>query len=557
MSRVSLIAFSDEITLDILQNIDSYSYAQRLRSLDYLRSLWTKLISIRNDIRGVYLFNEDQLIFYQTTTNHVVRSNYAMDKFIARLEAAEAMSAYGTANHRLTVSTQPDFLLSGDKNDPFHDPYENFCINIIREVKTFSPNKRIGHILLVTPVSTLEETLAEFNGSNFFYLLFDKCGTVMFSGRDSNLGQELKTLAPEIYSALDGPTGVFNGYFDGIKSLIMYRKSSYSGVTLLTATPLRYIYRSTLFFIGILIAIYAVVTSIVITLTGKFTKIILDPIHVLSIAMVNFSKETIKDQLPVDSEDEAGRLTAAFNTMKKTIDELIIAEYENTIKLRTMQLRQKEAQFENLRGQINPHFLYNTLDNIRIKAALNGDNETAEMIMLLVEFFRGNMEAAAHLTPIAHEIKLIRIYLTLMHYRYPNLESVFEIEEDLLSIKIPGFILQPIVENSLLHGLKSVNYMGKITISLTRDVSQNNIILIKISDNGIGLNEKSRKKITGILSETDTVYSDEYIGISNVQQRLRMFYPGECGLFFEDNPGGGLTVIIKIKEQVDNSIIMG
>jgi hypothetical protein len=83
LSRVSLIAFSDDVTLDILQHIDSYTYAQRLKSLDYLKSLWTKLISVRNDITGVNLFNDEELIFYHTTTNHVTRNYYPIMNIFA------------------------------------------------------------------------------------------------------------------------------------------------------------------------------------------------------------------------------------------------------------------------------------------------------------------------------------------------------------------------------------------------------------------------------------------------------------------------------------------
>jgi sensor histidine kinase YesM len=276
--------------------------------------------------------------------------------------------------------------------------------------------------------------------------------------------------------------------------------------------------------------------------------------------MENFTIENTGQQLPVTSEDEAGRLTEAFNAMSKTIHELIITEYENTIKLKTMQLRQKEAQLENLRNQINPHFLYNTLDNIRIKAALGGDKETAEMIMLLVEFFRGNMEVTT-LTPIAHEIKLIRIYLALMRYRYPDLEAVFEIDEDLQSIEMPGFILQPIVENSLLHGLKSVNYRGRIIISLAADKAREDLLILTVADNGKGLDTEARRNLAGILngSETNKESGDMHIGILNVQQRLRMFYSEGCGLFFQDNPEGGVRVVIKIKKNalpISDSIML-
>ncbi|MDR0761161.1 MAG: hypothetical protein LBF74_13805, partial [Treponema sp.] len=103
------------------------------------------------------------------------------------------------------------------------------------------------------------------------------------------------------------------------------------------------------------------------------------------------------------------------------------------------------------------------------------------------------------------------------------------------------------------HGLKSVNYRGKIGISLSRDYLRKDIILIKISDNGKGLDENTRRRIAGMLRETepDTMSGGGHIGISNVEHRLRIFYSEGCGLFFEDNPEGGLTVTIKLKEQPD------
>jgi hypothetical protein len=121
-------------------------------------------------------------------------------------------------------------------------------------VRTFSPNKRIDHILLVAPVSAFRETLGEFSGSNFSYLLFDREGTVIFSEEASKLGQKLEVLDPKIYEALGDRAGRFNGYFDGEKYLIACRKSPHSDVSLLTAMPLRYVYQSTYFFISILTA---------------------------------------------------------------------------------------------------------------------------------------------------------------------------------------------------------------------------------------------------------------------------------------------------------------
>jgi sensor histidine kinase YesM len=476
-----------------------------------------------------------------------------MGEFIERLRLIEAQPVSGRANHRMVFATQPGFLLTGRIDDPFMDPFENHCIGIIREIRTFSPNRRIGHILLTAPVSALRETLSEFSEAHFFCLLLDKNGTIMFSEDALDLGQgfsgwgDLQTLPPRI----------FNGDYKGEKSIIARMNSSYSGVTLLTVAPLKYLYRNTLFFSGILAVIFAAATAVVLILTGKFSRNIINPIHCLSEAMAGFSRENIAEELPVGSEDEVGQLTAAFNTMKKTINDLIFTEYENKIKLRTLQLQQKEAQLNNLQGQINPHFLYNTLDNIRVKAALNGDSEVAEMIMLLVDLFRENMGTSTHMVPISKEIHLIRVYLALMQYRYPNLQTEFRIEEELEEVEMPSFILQPIVENSLLHGLKSVNYKGKIIISLSRDPDMPELALIKIFDNGAGFNEKSRRQVEKLLKGIDGNVTHSHIGIANVQERLRLYYSDSCGLFFEENSDGGVTAVIKIREMADNWGFLG
>jgi sensor histidine kinase YesM len=116
-------------------------------------------------------------------------------------------------------------------------------------------------------------------------------------------------------------------------------------------------------------------------------------------------------------------------------------------------------------------------------------------------------------------------------------------------MKMPSFILQPIVENSLLHGLKSLNYSGKIIVSLYRD--KDDIILLSVSDNGIGFDELSWKRIKAMLEapDIDSGQSDHHIGIINVVQRLRMFYGNQGGLSYHENIKGGVTAIIKMGER--------
>jgi sensor histidine kinase YesM len=281
-------------------------------------------------------------------------------------------------------------------------------------------------------------------------------------------------------------------------------------------------------------------------LTRKYTNNAVRPILLLSETMSKFSRDNICPPLPVDSEDEAGVLTESFNSMISTIKDLIFLEYEKTIEIKNIQLKQKETQLRFLFSQINPHFLYNTLDNIRIRAALAGNQDVADMIMLLVDFFRSNMETSVQFVPIEKELNLIKVYLDLVHFRYPNLQIEFNIDKTLLAVEMPSFILQPIVENSLLHGLRNRNYKGRITISLYEDTGKT--VVLAVADNGAGLDKASRERIEKILAadNIDDVQSEHHIGIINVVQRLRMFYAGDCILSYKDNPDGGLTAIMKI-----------
>jgi sensor histidine kinase YesM len=304
----------------------------------------------------------------------------------------------------------------------------------------------------------------------------------------------------------------------------------------------------------IFVPLFTAAIFTVIILTRKYTNNAVRPILLLSETMAQFSKDNICPPLPVESEDEAGILTESFNSMITTIKDLIFLEYEKTIEIKNIQLKQKETQLRFLFSQINPHFLYNTLDNIRIRAALAGNQDVADMIMLLVDFFRSNLETSVQFVSIEKELNLIRVYLELVRFRYPDLQIEFNVDKTLLEVEMPSFVLQPIVENSLLHGLKSRNYRGNITISLYEDTGDT--VILAVSDNGIGLDEPSRKRIEKMLEadDIDTAQSERHIGIINVAQRLRMFYDGDCVLSYRDNPDGGVTAIMKIPRNNNQNL---
>lgn len=128
----------------------------------------------------------------------------------------------------------------------------------------------------------------------------------------------------------------------------------------------------------------------------------------------------------------------------------------------------KKMSMLYLKSQVNPHFLYNTLDTIRIQAQLDGDKKVADLLMKLADFFRLSVKVDRQMVTLDDELQLLEAYMDLMCYRYPKLNCRYDIDPDLGDAEVPNFILQPMVENALLHGLKNKGYIGEITIHISR-----------------------------------------------------------------------------------------
>ena len=279
----------------------------------------------------------------------------------------------------------------------------------------------------------------------------------------------------------------------------------------------------------------------------------LHPLRDLSDAMEHFSESKIYIRYPIIKNDEIGQLTMSFNCMMNEIETLIEKEYKNKEKIHQYEISQQKISMLYLKNQINPHFLYNTLDMIRTKAYLNDDTEVSEMIMQLVEFYRLNVKADSQIVSIKHEIELLQKYMNIMMYRYPQLKFECRIEDEVLNIDIPNFLLQPLVENSLLHGLKNVRYVGKIQVYISRDIEDVNKIIIRIEDNGIGMSEEKieelNAKLEKITRNTEERAMDR-IGIENIQKRLRVYYSDCGGIVYKNNKDGGISVFVTLLAQI-------
>lgn len=205
------------------------------------------------------------------------------------------------------------------------------------------------------------------------------------------------------------------------------------------------------------------------------------------------------------------------------------------------ELTEQKMSMLYLKSQVNPHFLYNTLDTIRIQAQLNGDKEVASLLMRLVDFFRLSVKVDRQMVTLDDELELLEAYMELMCYRYPTLRCEYDIDPDLGGVLVPNFILQPIVENSLLHGLKNRGYHGEVRIEAAR-VGEN--MELRIRDSGSGFEAGKKEVIDRMLLHYDrqeAKMEGNSIGILNVQKRIKLLCGREYGLHYTENKGGGVT----------------
>ena len=206
------------------------------------------------------------------------------------------------------------------------------------------------------------------------------------------------------------------------------------------------------------------------------------------------------------------------------------------------ELTEQKMSMLYLKSQVNPHFLYNTLDTIRIQAQLNGDKKVADLLMRLVDFFRLSVKVDRQTVALDDELELLEAYMELMCYRYPELNCEYDIDPDLGGVQVPNFILQPIVENSLLHGLKNKGYRGTVRIS-AKDTADGKMEIL-IFDTGSGFAKGKKAEIDQMLltyAKHSAKLEGNSIGILNVQKRIKLLCGREYGLTYTENPTGGVT----------------
>ena len=244
--------------------------------------------------------------------------------------------------------------------------------------------------------------------------------------------------------------------------------------------------------------------------------------------------------------DEQAILDEAFGDMIERLKILVDDVYNSKIKEKELEFLIKELELNALQQQINPHFLYNVLESIFWIADMNGHEQISEMISELGSFFKTSISGKDEFIPISMEIENVKSYINLQKIMCDNnFEVKWAIDDEILNYKTVKLILQPIIENSIIHGLYNKDKDGLITIKCNK---YNNTIIFDICDNGCGIKEETLQEITYYINSKDDDVKKS-VGLKNVNKRIKLYFGDDYGISIlsKVNEGTCMKIVIPIK----------
>lgn len=487
-------------------------------------NLVTEMLAVKNHIGFFGLFPENGARPYLSTRrNDIVSQNTEEVKGLeVFLKSKEAQGDLRIMRMEASDST----LFKGNKTDR---------ILFGKTVFSYSKEEILGYICAAIDAKEIagifEKDRQETNESVY---LLDKDGTVIVHSGEAEEEdfQAIKTSISE---------SVFSGEYQETKGSYIFRSTNehyqYSVFYIVPkenwTKQLKNVNRMP-FLLAILLFFVAF------PIFNYVTRFINIPLHNLHKSMLKLQEGDFRQSVSVYAEDEIGDVTHVYNKMVSHINELIETNY-------VMVLREKQSELDLLQAQINPHFLYNTLDSLYWDAMNEGHTELAENIMSLSELFRLALNRGEGIVTVEAEYRLVESYLRIQKMRFEKrMDYRINLMSEMKDYKIPKLILQPFVENAIVHGLENKSGQGLIKV---QGYMEEGYMVFKVSDNGIGMDEE---QLQSLMTEEKVIYSNQRISryaIKNVRERLKLYYKEDFKLDITSAIGTGTTIIIRIPKE--------
>ncbi|MBC8611297.1 Inner membrane protein ypdA [uncultured Ruminococcus sp.] len=395
----------------------------------------------------------------------------------------------------------------------------------IVDVDTF---QELGVLTVNLKTLYLNNLLSRYGMAGYLYLA-DENGEIIAQNKSETL--PLKEITKEIDRA--GENDVTH-VIDGEKYIISYDTLPVTGWRMIGLIPIRELQNNIrngqiLMITSMLVgAVLVIVLSLIIS--AKISR----PIALLTEGMKAIQCDNLGIRIQDQTFLETKRLSQGFNEMLDDINELLIKTYQQ-------ELMERDIRLEALQAKISPHFLYNTLETINALLILEENYETSNLVSSLAELLRYSISDSKQIMTVEEELRYIKDYFYIHKVRFGDrFEYRIEMDEEVRSCKIMKMLIQPIVENAVIHGIENKVGKGEVFINAK---SENGEVYISVKDNGIGM---TQEKVAEILSQKPPTQAECRIGLRNVISRIHLHYGETYGVTIQSTPMIGTTVLIHV-----------
>jgi two-component system sensor histidine kinase YesM len=406
-------------------------------------------------------------------------------------------------------------------------------ISYLRPVYNYRNEYSFALIVIDIDYAMLREVLtsAAIN-NNEWVLLVDKAGNTIFTYPYNTI---LDSVVKENPSLLQNNQAILEKKVFGRSMIVSSSDISTPSWSMVRLIPLNDIRNQINAIEGNVLILILFYVGIALLSSFFFAKIFTQPITHLYHKFQAVEKGDLSTRIVTTRKDEFGKLGKSFNTMVEQIELLIRVQLE-------VQQKKNDLEFEVLQAQINPHFLYNTLDSIKWLAAMQNANNIGELTTALINLLKYNISVKSAIVSLEDEIRSLSNYVVVQKFRYGDtFQTRFDLDPETLDCEVIHFMLQPIVENAIIHGFESIDHTGVITINAK--ISDDDLT-ISISDNGIGIDDATIEAFKN--NPADTFNG---IGMMNIHNRIQIHYGKNYGLLISSVENQGTTVTIRLPKR--------
>ena len=469
-------------------------------------------LQIRSDVVAVTIYDETGNLMNCYSLGHEVRPVVLENLSFDRTKRELYQDGYVSAPHVMSL----------------FEGYYPWVVTIVRPVDAGEWEKWVAVDISCTNISSYINGIGI--GQRGYCFLEDMDGNIVYHPQQQLIYSDLKTENIGLISTLDDGSHVIGTMIYTVQTLDSgsWRVVGVSFVQDIITDSLHEIAR--------LLVIAAIgIIAATLAISVLFSRVLSRPIHGLISAMEAFEKNADNYVYePVSGAREVQDLSSSFDHLVRKIQQLMATVRSEEVNLRKTELKALQAQ-------INPHFLYNTLDSISWMCERGKNEEAVAMVSALAQLFRISISKGHELIPIRSEIQHAKSYLQIQSVRYKDQFSYrFEVDESCLDYLCNKITLQPIIENAIYHGINGLVDEGQIVIRIQ---SSGDDILAIVEDNGVGMEPE---QIEAIFRRSD---SKSGIGIKNVNDRLKIWFGDAYGITIESEPDIGTRVIVRMPKK--------